>query len=405
MEIEITDAQISEICGRIVEEAKTKFYSVPDYNAVEKNYREYVMDTTQCVLGAAHVVSGMREARKIGEKFSIFDSSFVLRTLSDFKAYVELQQLQNPDTPMGDLVPGWAELSAEAEAVKHLDSCFILLYENLDFAMLAPPSEHHIINDYPGSTEVMLHNANGPAILFPDGSKMYSLWDIKVDEKWVETPVDDLDIKEVLSIENVDERAVVLQRIGLHRVTDEAEVVDFVTRDEHPHGPYELLNLRNVFGLNEDDGPVLYLKMTCPSNDRVHVEGVNSDCESVRDAINWRASHVNWNPHQLDGVENPTGNMDQRQQGDVHLEHIIELPAGGVLRGDRQLQDESTVIRHTISEGAVYDYDGYQCIVTAAEVPIVHPEHNTVYTFAGVTKIRNGREIDHLTDTVRDLID
>jgi len=391
--MEITEKMIDETAARCVKSGLDTFYGENDVPFIEKQTRAYVKEVTGVKLKKMHSVRGMRELRAIGLDYSIFDTSFALRAHKDFMAFEELFSSD----------PKLDQAKQELNKTVGLTQCFIAFFNNHDFAIMDPPIEHHIINDYPGTRDMMLHNENGPAILYADGSCMYALWDIKVDARWVTTPADQLDPTEVLSIENVDERAVVLRRMGLHRATDGAGIMDAVKASDNPQGPYKLMDLGHLFEGNK----AVFLQMTCPSTGKVHVEGVDNECSTVQEALNWRSGTRtgNWKPAILDGVHNNGGLLDQRQQGDLHMEFLLKLPEGGTLRADRQLQDENTVIRHTIATGDVYDFEGYQCIVTDSEGCITHPEHNTVHTFNGVTRVWNGREVDHVNNIVRDLLD
>lgn len=385
--METTKEVIQQISEKLYSKALERFYTPPNYDAIESWLRNYC-GAKGIELKNMHKIRGKRDLEKLAEtksgRIEVIDNTYPLICSAFIETSMELGETLSKE-----------EL-AEYEIIKNVNGCASYIFEDGDFAIMEPPIEHHIRENEDG--EVQLHNENGPSILFPDGSCLYSLDDITVDAKWVETPVDEIKIEDVLAIENVDVRAVVLKRIGLEKATAEAEVVD--QNVDHPFGPYRLLDMEYLFGQS-----AMYLEMRCPSTGKYHLEGVDNSCDTVESAITWRSGQENWNPHILDGRVNPKGDKNQRQQGDVYLNNAGVLPEGAVKQSDRTLQGENTLIRHVLTVGDVYNHDGIQYIVTEKEEAILHPEHGTVHTFAGVTKLINGREIDHITGIVHDLID
>lgn len=69
-----------------------------------------------------------------------------------------------------------------------------------------------------------LHSFDLPALEYSDGFKVYVMHNVVVEEKFVTTPADKIDVKEVLAESNVEKRLVLLQKIGLHRVMKDLNV-------------------------------------------------------------------------------------------------------------------------------------------------------------------------------------
>ena len=108
------------------------------------------------------------------------------------------------------------------------------------------------------------------------------------------TPAERLNPSEILAEPNVDRRRELIRKIGVemmlaklpHKVLDR-------------QGDYELLRI-DFPGLVED---ARYLKMKNPTIGVFHVEGVERECMTVEQAINWRAGEFagedGWKPEVL----------------------------------------------------------------------------------------------------------
>ena len=390
---ELSDKAINALLERIYKKYIKKFYAPTDFEAVENWLRYYAKDESGIELKECHKVRGMRELRALHNEYRMVDCGYAFRTEAWCHAVEKC---------------GYELEASEKEELSrniNINACACAIFENGDFAILDTPIEHHIINDDKYEDNMMLHNSNGPSILFADGSKLYTLKDVDVPEWCVETAPEDIDIKDVLALENVDQRAVVTERIGVQRMIEKSEII---TEDkEHPHGPYALRDFSSIF----DGGDATYLTMVCPSTGNNHLEGVPSEIDTIQGAINWRAKTSemcdgrDWKPRTLDGVKNTDGNDDMDQQGDVYMLFLDKKPKGGKKQKTRELQGDNTIIRHTIESGTVYNYDGYQVVVHEKDgVPMNHPQHGTVY-HNKITKLWTGRELDPLTGIVRDAID
>ena len=176
------------------------------------------------------------------------------------------------------------------------------------------------------NTTGQLHDESKKAIEYNDGWGFYYLNGIKMEEAHVTTESKKLDPVECLKESNVDVRRELIRKIGVelmlnklpHKILDKKTVklaaipeqvlynVDnTLSGNIIPATPeriieYELLSI-DFPGLLTD---CRYLKMLNPSIQTFHIEGVEKTCNTVQDAINWRAgdminSEENWEPNIL----------------------------------------------------------------------------------------------------------
>lgn len=136
-----------------------------------------------------------------------------------------------------------------------------------------------------------LHCSNGPAVSWPSGQNYWFLNSIRVNEKIVLHP-EKLTKEEIIGEKNVDVRREMLRQIGMDRfcALTNPKVLD-------KQGDYELLSI----DLSDILKDCRYLKMKNPSIGIYHVEGVERECATVEQAINWRAGDIKkqWKPIQL----------------------------------------------------------------------------------------------------------
>jgi hypothetical protein len=138
-----------------------------------------------------------------------------------------------------------------------------------------------------------LHADGGPALLCRDGFPVYALHGIRMKPEYVLTPANKLDATVCLKEENVEQRRELIRKIGVERMLSQLPHKVLDKRDD-----YEVLRI-DFPGLIED---TRYLKMVNPSIGVFHLEGVERICNTVEQAINWRASRLGvsaWQPSQL----------------------------------------------------------------------------------------------------------
>jgi hypothetical protein len=126
-----------------------------------------------------------------------------------------------------------------------------------------------------------IHNSNDKAVKYKDGWGWYVLNGCVVPNWLVEKRDTEIDPQEVLKLNNAQQRAEGVKKIGIERFWHKCckKVLDKV-------GEYEL-GLIPIDGTGKNLRP--YLKMHNPSCPDVwHVEGCEPSCKTVQEALNWR---------------------------------------------------------------------------------------------------------------------
>jgi hypothetical protein len=119
------------------------------------------------------------------------------------------------------------------------------------------------------------HCMQGPFCRWRDGSELYAIHGVRVPEWVAMTKPEDLDVKEVLSIKDVDIRVRAIQKIGPQRMIKKLGAKTIATKKCKVGGLYELLEV------DWTDSKRVYLKMTNQSTGEVHIEAVPPECETV----------------------------------------------------------------------------------------------------------------------------
>lgn len=153
-----------------------------------------------------------------------------------------------------------------------------------------------IISDRPEeihwNDQKVLHNANGPSVRFRDGWELYMLNGVKMTKEDVMTPANQLNAQEILKRQNVDQRRELIRKVGIESMLNElkTKVIDTFQN-------YQLLTIE----LSDQVKDAKFLKMKNPSIGIWHVEGVARECNTVQEALNWRAGDIKqqWKPVQL----------------------------------------------------------------------------------------------------------
>lgn len=139
----------------------------------------------------------------------------------------------------------------------------------------------------------VLHNAVGPT-LESDIEPLYFLNGVLMDAHHVLTPAEQLDPVAALKETNVEVRRELVRKIGVEMML--------------AHLPHKSLDRQFDYELLRIDFPDLiqdtrFLKMLNPSIGVWHLEGVERSCNTVQQAINWRAgrfaNNEDWKPAQL----------------------------------------------------------------------------------------------------------
>ena len=138
------------------------------------------------------------------------------------------------------------------------------------------PKEIHINKD-----RFQLHNSKGPALLYRDTYSLYKLNGVTVTKEQAEAET--FSKEEILNEKNADVRRELIRKIGIEKAMDilGAKVID--TYKSKIGGKYELLSINY-----DDRGERPYLRMTNPSMNLVHIEGVRPNTKTVKEAICYR---------------------------------------------------------------------------------------------------------------------
>jgi hypothetical protein len=137
-----------------------------------------------------------------------------------------------------------------------------------------------------------IHCVDGPAIAFADGWEVFALNGVRVPQWIVETPAQEIDPKKILTEQNAEVRREILRKIGVERAIAALGAKSLDKRADE----YELLEIDFTGRARR------YLKMRNPSIGIWHVEPVHPDCDTIQQAINWRAYgdiKQSWRPSQL----------------------------------------------------------------------------------------------------------
>ncbi len=124
-----------------------------------------------------------------------------------------------------------------------------------------------------------LHYDGGPALEYRDGSRIWCLNGVIVDQWLAETPSQQIDAKVFPTIENVEVRREFVRKVGVEKL-----LKDLGSKMIDKDGDYEL----HLVNLGGTTGEWPYLKMLNPSLKVWHVECVTQSCHTVKEALEFR---------------------------------------------------------------------------------------------------------------------
>jgi len=131
------------------------------------------------------------------------------------------------------------------------------------------------------SAKGTLHNPDGPAARWSDGTELYAYEGEAIPEMLITIPVEKWKASDVRGMPNAVARRLFVQKFGLDRICAELGQVLDVDVD----GKYALVDPR-IHGHHATP----YLLMLNPSTGARHIEGVHPTCETVKHALQWRNS-------------------------------------------------------------------------------------------------------------------
>ena len=130
-----------------------------------------------------------------------------------------------------------------------------------------------------------LHNENDMAIKYPDGYGFYFLHGVHFEkELWEKIIGKELKIKEMMSLQNIEQRMIALKYFGIENFLSQlnASLLDKMQPD------YELYSVKELFSQ-----PAYFLKYSCPSTGRIYVSGVDPKVGKLKDVVSalaWKFS-------------------------------------------------------------------------------------------------------------------
>lgn len=164
--------------------------------------------------------------------------------------------------------------------------------------LVGAPEEVHLRIDSLREPRIVLHKLDGPAVRWRDGSMLY-MWDDRVIPPDIAKGRNDLTLRDIVAIADVDLRATVLRHVPLARVLERSggwvRLVDRISRDEvviteGRDGTPLPVGLRGAELLEADAGfdmPVRIVRLRCPSTGKEHVHPVPPHVSSVVEAVSW----------------------------------------------------------------------------------------------------------------------
>jgi hypothetical protein len=139
------------------------------------------------------------------------------------------------------------------------------------------------------------HSLTSPAIRWKNGAEFFYLNGVNFEKDlWEKVVNKTISSKEVLSLDNIEQRMAALRVIGVEKILETATLID------HAKG-YELYQIKNIFTIT-----AYYLKYADPSTGRVYISGIDPKVGVKKSAIKALA----WKFHIDDEVDNNTKLFD-----------------------------------------------------------------------------------------------
>ena len=135
-----------------------------------------------------------------------------------------------------------------------------------------------------------LHSDGSPSIEYNDGFKVWSLNGVKVPQYLAETPTEKLDLEFFKKEKNADVKAEFIKKYGVQRMLSLGKKMDDSSKSRNSwyvDSEYELYNLGSIFNRER----AVFLKMKNLTTGTYHVEGVDPSCNTVNEALEYRAKN------------------------------------------------------------------------------------------------------------------
>lgn len=259
-EVEQDDDLVLEFCNKVLErpDIKTVIWASGPYDAWQKTVR------------AAAAEIGETDEKTIEEAFRHF-------TWPSFQGQFEAAWL--------------AYYQFRHEVLNDMDfdsDTFDIVCKMSQHGAVYPLSQHVIVTCRPTRLEVPdginLHCDGGPAIEYPDGTKIWALNGVRVPQWLAETPEQELKPERIKELDNVEVRAQFVRKIGFERLMDQFDAEELDRAPDPEGGEYILY----AMSLGADVGTWPLLKMTNPSTGTFHTEWVQQGITTVKGALEFR---------------------------------------------------------------------------------------------------------------------
>jgi hypothetical protein len=178
----------------------------------------------------------------------------------------------------------------------------IITYKGVAFVCKAPKKIHYKYEEVLIPTikkqksasiqlPIAIHNENGPAMEFKDGTKIYAYNGVRIPKYIYETPYHKLDIEYLKTITNADVRAVFIKKYGIDRLMDcYGTIMDSYTNYNNKswtNSEYKLIDMAKAYRHgNINVAPYLYMKNQ--TTGMFHIEAIDPVCRTLPEAIVFR---------------------------------------------------------------------------------------------------------------------
>jgi len=155
----------------------------------------------------------------------------------------------------------------------------IAFYEN--YAFICPPP-NPILKD----EQDRYHSLDKPAIGWNDGTGLFYIRGVNFPrELWERVSHRKLSVKELLKLENIEQRFIALDIYGAEKLLSECKA-QLIDKSERGNTLYEICELlKDRFGTSRN---VKLLKYNCPSTARVYVSFVPDEIQTADEGMAWK---------------------------------------------------------------------------------------------------------------------
>ena len=129
--------------------------------------------------------------------------------------------------------------------------------------------------------ENRLHSSTGPAIKWQDSYENYFLHGVRFEKTlWENVLNGKLSAKEIISLKNVEQKQAVIKELGYEKIIAELDA-KLINKDKYG----ELIEV----DLQDDSSLARFVKVNCPSTDRIYLLRVSPSSQTCREGLAWMA--------------------------------------------------------------------------------------------------------------------